>query len=208
MREITFPNAPVSANLAAKFFRYVAGARARARARNQRREEPNNTGGRYTWSFRFPLIDACRLPVRSQPLRSVPPGVECSRAGLRRGAPPRRKRSITRPRDHVTVWPLFHAIISLSICPNDARPIRPPPPYLLLSRRPRPPPLSRMYTYIYICALSTCTMHPLSSTRVYYISPLCTWTRAYCTYTHTHACVHARIYAKRAPNFVREDHAR
>lgn len=29
MREITFPNAPVSANLAAKFFRYVAGARAR-----------------------------------------------------------------------------------------------------------------------------------------------------------------------------------
>lgn len=100
----------------------------RARARGINGAEPNNTGGRYTWSFRFPLIDACRLPVgrlRSQSLRSVPPGLDAvNRAGLRRGAPPRRKRSITRPRDHVTVWPLFHAIISLSICPNDARPIR------------------------------------------------------------------------------------
>lgn len=108
----------------------------------------NNTRGRDTSGRSVsPLIDACRLPVGrsvgcARPVQSsrlrIPPGLNAvagAIAALRRRAPSRRKRSITRPRDHVTVWPLFHAIISLSICPNDARPIRPPPP---ISRSPPP----------------------------------------------------------------------
>jgi len=96
----------------------------------------------------------------AQPVASpVPPGLNA--AARSRGPPPRRKRSITRPRDHVTVWPLFRAIISLSICPNDARPIRPPPPIssprsflpvLPPPDRSSPPPPPRVVprTYAYI----------------------------------------------------------
>lgn len=134
----------------------------------------------------------------AQPVASLPPGLNAV-AGLR-GAPPRRKRSITRPRDHVTVWPLFHAIISLSICPNDARPIRPPPP----PRNLRSPPCAR----ISVCVASTCTMRPLSSTRAHYTPPLCTWTRAYsltCVRIHAytgHTLSHA-LARSRSPSLNR-----
>lgn len=73
--------------------------------------------------------------------------------------------------------------------------------YLLLSSS-LPPSLSRMYIY----ALSTCTMRPLSSTRVYYIFPLCTWTRAYRTYLHVsiraRVCVIRELSPKRAPIWI------
>jgi len=66
--------------------------------------EPNNTGGRYTWSFRFSLIDACRLPVgrlRGQSLHQSRRGwiavARAFTAALRRaGNGP--------SHDHVTTW--------------------------------------------------------------------------------------------------------
>lgn len=56
------------------------------------------------------------------------------------------------------------------------------------------PPLIAPSCNAYTYALPICTMHPLSSTRVHYTSPLCTWTRAYSlTCARIHARTHARI---------------
>lgn len=102
-----------------------------------------------------------------------------------------RKRSITRPRDHVTVRPLFHAIISLSICPNDARPIgslayfSPPHPPPNLSS---PPSSALAVRYVFVCVTY---LHnaPIVFAHARIIQPLLyTWTRAYsltCARIHT-----------------------
>lgn len=118
----------------------------------------------------------------AQPVASLPPGLNAV-AGLR-GAPPRRKRSITRPRDHVTVWPLFHAIISLSICPNDARPIRPPP------LPPPPIPRSQPYAYICMCVAYLHNAPIVFHTRVLY-TPIMHVDACVLAYLRTHTCMHA-----------------
>lgn len=187
----------VSANPGAKFFCHVGGARARGINDVKSRITPGaGTPGR----FRFPLIDACRLPVgrlRDQSLRSVPPGLN---AVARAFVAARRRAGNGPSHDHVTTWRSGLCSTRSLVCQYAQTTLA---LYVLLrpissSRRPSPS-LSRMciyirmYTYMrYLPAQCThCLPHACIIYSHYARGRVRTELTCTCIYTCTHACIYA-----------------